>query len=69
MPLKKNFKFKIVSQVYCEVENLHRVFKFLIEIFFRNGDRRIIGDRYDADDNQKYSIPADTSCKFCNLKK
>ena len=58
--LKFFYKFKIVSQVYCEVENLNRVFKFLIEIFFRNGDRRIIGDRYDADDNQKYSIPADT---------
>ena len=48
MPLKKIFKFKIVSQVYCEVENLNRVFKFVIEIFFRNGDKRIIGDRYDA---------------------
>ena len=60
MPLNIFFKFKIVSQVYCEVENLHRVFKFVIEIFFRNGDKRIIGDRYDADDDQKYSIPADT---------
>ena len=59
---KKNLKFKIDTRVYREVENLNRVFKFVIEIFFRNGDRRIIGDRYDADNNQKYSIPADTSC-------
>ena len=44
------FKYPKISS---RAENFNRVMKFVIEIFFINGDRKIVGDRCDGEEDQQ----------------